>query len=80
MDPSRYSFILHIWFEGQAYPFGQQRSLRGSLQQVESDQLFYFVTLERLTQLLAHITGWQDAENTSEPSPDTDKYRKENIS
>jgi len=68
VDQSRYSFILHIWFEQQICPFGQQISMRGSLQQVASDRLVYFDTLERFNILLAQITGWQEIGSSSESS------------
>jgi len=60
MQPTRYSFILRIWFEQEAHFCERQPQLRGSLQQVDFETPHYFHNLNALTKLLENITAWKD--------------------
>lgn len=53
MPEVRYAFILRLWLKTERTPLPL---IRGSLQPANSDQLYYFASLDELLALLQSLT------------------------
>jgi hypothetical protein len=60
MQPTRYSFILRIWFEQEGQLDKPRPRLRGSLQRPGFDATYYFHNLNALPHLLEKFMAWKD--------------------
>jgi hypothetical protein len=67
MSEVRYAFVLRVWFkrESASLPL-----IRGSLQLANSDQVYYFASLDEVPALLQRLIDWPHS-----PSA-TDKHEK----
>ncbi len=61
MTQERYAFVIRLWNEARKLPAKQQPvvELRGSLQVADSDEVYYFDSLEKIPELLRQVTGWE---------------------
>jgi len=55
MQQRRFSFVLRIWQEATS-------TLRGSLQLVDSDQVYHFRSLDEVAAILHQVTGFDTGE------------------
>jgi hypothetical protein len=56
----RYALILRLWTEVSASSTSLRPALRGSLQQVNSDEIRYFSSLDTIPEIVRQMMGWQD--------------------
>lgn len=60
MPGQRFSFVLRLWTETVRSGLNSRPMPRGSLQLVDSDQVRYFSSLDKIPEILREITGWSD--------------------
>ena len=65
MAQERYAFVIRLWNEAKKQPARQQPVvvLRGSLQAADSEEVYYFDSLDKIPELLKQVTGWENENN-----------------
>jgi len=60
MARQRFAFILRLWQEAPARSADLRPQLRGSLQPIDSEDVYYFDSFSKIPEILRTVTQWQD--------------------
>lgn len=63
MTRQRFAFILRLWQEAPTRGTDLHPQLRGSLQAIDSEELHYFASFDKIPKILRKITMWQEMPN-----------------
>ena len=67
MTRHRFVFVLRLWTESPAGGVDRQPQLRGSLQQIDADEVLYFSSFDSLPELLKQVMNWQETAASEPP-------------
>ena len=76
MTRHQFAFVLRLWTESPAGGVDLQPQLRGSLQQIDAEEVHYFSSFDSLPELLRQVMNWQEIAAPKPPDEKSTKRRK----